>query len=116
VTTQEITKTITAQDLPYPVETSSSRCRQQKEVDPEEGSGPSETRRSLLQSDPSSIQLFSELRYLELINIIICLFIYISRDSAVGIAIGYGLDDQGVGVRAPVRETIFTFPCRPDRL
>jgi hypothetical protein len=25
-----------------------------------------------------------------------------SRDSAVGIAIGYGLDDRGVGVRLPV--------------
>jgi hypothetical protein len=25
-----------------------------------------------------------------------------SRDSLVGIAIGYGLDDRGVGVRVPV--------------
>jgi hypothetical protein len=30
-----------------------------------------------------------------------------SRDSAVGIATGYGLDDQGIGVRVPVRSRIF---------
>jgi hypothetical protein len=39
-----------------------------------------------------------------------------SRDSAVGIATGYGLDDLGVGVRIPIRARIFTSPCRPDRL
>jgi hypothetical protein len=39
-----------------------------------------------------------------------------SRDSAVGIATGYGLDDRGVGVRVPVGSTIFSSPCRPDRL
>jgi hypothetical protein len=39
-----------------------------------------------------------------------------SRDNAVGIATGYGLDDQGVGVRVPMRAKIFTFPYRPDRL
>jgi hypothetical protein len=39
-----------------------------------------------------------------------------SRDSAVGIAIGYGMDDRGVGVRVPVRSRIFTSPRRPDRL
>jgi hypothetical protein len=32
-----------------------------------------------------------------------------SRDSAVGIATGYRLDDQGVGVRVPVRARIFHF-------
>jgi hypothetical protein len=36
--------------------------------------------------------------------------------SAVGIATGYGLDDQGVGVRVPVEARIFTSPCRSDRL
>jgi hypothetical protein len=36
-----------------------------------------------------------------------------SRDSSVGIATGYVLDDQGVGVRAPVGARIFTPPCRP---
>jgi hypothetical protein len=38
-----------------------------------------------------------------------------SRDSAVGIATGYGLEDRGVGVRVPVGAKIFSFPCRPDR-
>jgi hypothetical protein len=36
--------------------------------------------------------------------------------SAVGIAIGYGLDDRGVGVRVPVGSRTFTCPHRPDRL
>jgi hypothetical protein len=39
-----------------------------------------------------------------------------SRDSAVGIATGYGLDDRGVGVRVPVGSRIFSSPRRPDRL
>jgi hypothetical protein len=39
-----------------------------------------------------------------------------SRDNAIGIATGYGLDDLGVGVRVPVGPRIFTFLCRPDRL
>jgi hypothetical protein len=39
-----------------------------------------------------------------------------SRDSAVGIATGYGLDDRGVGVRVPVGLRIFSSPCRPDWL
>jgi hypothetical protein len=39
-----------------------------------------------------------------------------SRDSLVGIAIGYGLDDRGVGVRVPVGSRIFSSPRRPDRL
>jgi hypothetical protein len=39
-----------------------------------------------------------------------------SRDSAVGIAIGYGLDDGVVGVRVPVGSRIFSSPHRPDRL
>jgi hypothetical protein len=38
-----------------------------------------------------------------------------SRDSAVGIATGYGLDDRGVGVRSPVGVRIFSSPRRPDR-
>jgi hypothetical protein len=41
---------------------------------------------------------------------------FFPRDSAVGIATGYGLDDRGVGVRVPVGARIFTSPCRPDRL
>jgi hypothetical protein len=39
-----------------------------------------------------------------------------SRDSVVGIATGYGLDDRGVGVRVPVGSRFFSSPCRPDRL
>jgi hypothetical protein len=37
------------------------------------------------------------------------------RDRAVGITTGYGLDDQGIGVQAPLGARIFTSPCRPDR-
>jgi hypothetical protein len=36
-----------------------------------------------------------------------------SRDSSVGIATGYGLDDRGVGVRVPVGSRIFSSPRRP---
>jgi hypothetical protein len=32
------------------------------------------------------------------------------------VSTGYGLDDQGVGVRVPVGARIITFPCLPDRL
>jgi hypothetical protein len=39
-----------------------------------------------------------------------------SRDSSVGIATGYGLDDSGVGVRVPLWSRIFSCPRRPDRL
>jgi hypothetical protein len=39
-----------------------------------------------------------------------------SRDSVVGTAIGYRLDDRGVGVRVPVGSRIFSSPSRPDRL
>jgi hypothetical protein len=39
-----------------------------------------------------------------------------SRDSVVGIATGYGLDDGGVGVRVPVGSSIFSSPRRPERL
>jgi hypothetical protein len=42
--------------------------------------------------------------------------LYKSRDSAVGIATGYGLDGWGVGVRVPVGARMVTSPCRPDRL
>jgi hypothetical protein len=41
---------------------------------------------------------------------------YLSRDSAVGIATGYGLDDRGVGVLVPVGSKIFYSPRRLDRL
>jgi hypothetical protein len=35
------------------------------------------------------------------------------RDSVVGIATGYGLDDRGVGVRVPVGSRIFSTSSRP---
>jgi hypothetical protein len=40
----------------------------------------------------------------------------IYKDSVVGIATGYGLDDRRVGVRVPVGSRIFFSPCRADRL
>jgi hypothetical protein len=48
----------------------------------------------------------------------ICSLIYLcsSRDSIVGIATGYGLDDLGVGVRVPVGSKSFCSPRRPHRL
>jgi hypothetical protein len=39
-----------------------------------------------------------------------------SRDSAVGIATGYRLDDRGFGGRIPVGSRIFPSPQSPDRL
>jgi hypothetical protein len=39
-----------------------------------------------------------------------------SRDSSVGIATGYGLDDRDVPIRVPVGSRIFSSPRRPDRL
>jgi hypothetical protein len=33
------------------------------------------------------------------------------KEEAVTIATGYGLDDRGVGVRAPVVSSIFSCPC-----
>jgi hypothetical protein len=37
-----------------------------------------------------------------------------SRDRAVGITTGYGLNDQGNEVRVPVGGRIFTSPCHSD--
>jgi hypothetical protein len=44
------------------------------------------------------------------------LYYWWSRDSVVGIATGYGLDDRGVGVRIPVGSRILFSARRPDRL
>jgi hypothetical protein len=41
-------------------------------------------------------------------------YIVTFRDSSVGIATGYELDDRGVGVRVPEGSRIFSYPC-PDR-
>jgi hypothetical protein len=39
-----------------------------------------------------------------------------SRDSIVGIATGYGMNDRGIGVPVTVGSRIFSSACRPDRL
>jgi hypothetical protein len=54
----------------------------------------------------------SRLRYI----LVIFTALVQSRESAVGIATGYGLDEQDVGVRVPMGARIFTSPYRPDRL
>jgi hypothetical protein len=43
-------------------------------------------------------------------------FYYLSQDSSVGIATGYGLADQGVALRVSVGLRIFSSPRHPDRL
>jgi hypothetical protein len=43
-------------------------------------------------------------------------FYFDSRGSTVGMATGYGLDNQGIGVRVPTRTIIFTSSYCPDRL
>jgi hypothetical protein len=50
------------------------------------------------------------------LNILLTFLIshYLRRDSAVGIATGYGLDDRGAGFRVPVGSRIFSSPRRPD--
>jgi hypothetical protein len=44
------------------------------------------------------------------------MYIIGSYGSIVGITTGYGLDDEGVGVRVPVGSKIVTSPYRPDWL
>jgi hypothetical protein len=39
-----------------------------------------------------------------------------SRDSVVGIATSYGLDDREDGVRVPIGSRIVSSPSHPDRL
>jgi hypothetical protein len=41
---------------------------------------------------------------------------FVSRDSVIGKATSYGLDDQEIGVRVPVGSRIFSSPRRLDRL
>jgi hypothetical protein len=41
---------------------------------------------------------------------------WVSRDSAVGIATSYWLDDRGVEVWVAMVSRIFTSPCRSDKL
>jgi hypothetical protein len=49
-------------------------------------------------------------------GVIVTLLRFFKFINAVGIATGYGLNNQGVGVRVPVGARIFTCPCRLDRL
>jgi hypothetical protein len=42
--------------------------------------------------------------------------LHVRRDSSVGIATGYGLDDRGIGVRGTVDSRIFPSPRRADLL
>jgi hypothetical protein len=42
------------------------------------------------------------------------ILILASRDSVIGIATGYRLDSQGIGVRVPLREEFFFSPRCPD--
>jgi hypothetical protein len=59
----------------------------------------------------------SKFNYQNLINLILSFTVTEwSRDSVVGIATGYGLDDRGVRVRVPTGAKIFYSPRRPDRL
>jgi hypothetical protein len=62
----------------------------------------------------TNIQIFG--KSLPYVDIIIIIIIIVSRDSAVGTATGYWLDDRGVGVQFPVGSRIFTSPRRPDQL
>jgi hypothetical protein len=52
-------------------------------------------------------------RLLLLVTLLVAITILRSRDSAVGIATGYGLDDRNVGVRVPVGSRIFSTSSRP---
>jgi hypothetical protein len=44
------------------------------------------------------------------------IYLFMNRDSAVGIATGYRLNDRGVGARVLVGSRIFFSTRRPDRL
>jgi hypothetical protein len=55
----------------------------------------------------------------EITNLVPAVFLiniqrYRNRDSAVGIANGYGLDHRGFGVRVPVRARVFSSPHPSD--
>jgi hypothetical protein len=79
----------------------------------------SHSTRIVLQLVDIGTAVFFQLHSSEYFHIIIIIIIRSSSkswDSAVSIATGYGLDDQGVGVRVPVGARIFTPPCRSDRL
>jgi hypothetical protein len=67
----------------------------------------------------TGIAFYEYLFYLELqhpeIKAGIISLLFLQRDSVVGIATGYGLDDRGVGVRVPVGSRILSSSRRPNR-
>jgi hypothetical protein len=64
-----------------------------------------------------SQSIYIDVRFQVFILLFVSYIIYIwSRNSVVGIATGYGLDDREVGVRVPVGSRIFSSPRRPERL
>jgi hypothetical protein len=64
----------------------------------------------------SSFSFFISSSFFAVMLLFLLLHLPRSRDSSVGIATGYGLDDRGVGVRVPVGSRIFSTPRLPDRL
>jgi hypothetical protein len=65
---------------------------------------------------PKRRMIFNRLHIVISRKIIFFNFTVLSRDSSVGIATGYVLDDRGVGVRVPVGSRIFSSPRHPDWL
>jgi hypothetical protein len=62
---------------------------------------------------------FTIITIIIIIIIIIFIIYYLllrSRDSAVGIPNGYGLDERGVGIRVSGESRILSSVRRPDRL
>jgi hypothetical protein len=55
-------------------------------------------------------------KYFAKFGTVVLIYFVLKRILTVGIATGYGVHDQGVGIRVPVGATIFTSLCRPDRL
>jgi hypothetical protein len=65
-----------------------------------------------MSSMPSALKMEIVSSYEMLVNV----YLTRSRDSVVGIATVYGLDDRRVGVRVPVGSRIFSSPRGPYRL
>jgi hypothetical protein len=65
---------------------------------------------------PSTEKFGTKVQYLQNTAHIFLFYTIRYRDSAVGIATGYGLGDRGFGVRVPVASGIFSSLHHPDRL
>jgi hypothetical protein len=64
---------------------------------------------------------FSKFFPIQIFNLFFCFSLQYnskaqSRNSSVGIATDYGLDDREVGIRVPVESNFFSSPRRPARL